>query len=153
VIAGIRGYAVGSGFQLALLADLRVASPDARFAMTEVDVGIPCITGATLLWPILGRARTLDLILTGRVLGVQEAYSWGIVSEMAPGNPLDRAVELARQLAGKAQRAIRLNKQWINELTEDVYQRGVAVAKAAHTEAYGSGDAAAHMSRFLKKGR
>jgi enoyl-CoA hydratase/carnithine racemase len=152
VIASVQGYAVGSGFQLALLADLRVASIDAKFAMTEIDVGIPCITGSTLLWPILGRARTLELILTGRILPAQEALAWGIASEVVEGDPLERAMEVAQSLSQKAARAIRLNKQWINELTEDVYQQGVAAAKAAHSEAYGSGDAADHMKHFLHRG-
>jgi len=151
VVASVRGYAVGSGFQLALLADLRVVSTDARFAMTEIDVGIPCITGSTLLWPVLGRARTLELIQTGRFLAAQEALSWGIASEVVDGDPLERATELAGELGEKSARALRLNKRWINELTEEVYQRGVAAAKAAHSEAYGSGDAAEHMDRFLNK--
>ena len=151
VVASVRGYAAGSGFQLALLADLRVASSDARFAMTEIDVGIPCITGSTLLWPLLGRARTLELILTGSFLSAEEALAWGVATEVVDGDPLGRAMEVAQSLAGKATRAIRLNKRWINELTEEVYQRGVAFAKAAHGEAYASGDAAEHMQRFLNR--
>jgi enoyl-CoA hydratase/carnithine racemase len=151
VVASVRGYAVGSGFQLALLADMRIASADAKFAMTEIDVGIPCITGSTLLWPFLGRARTLELIQTGRFLMAQEALSWGIASEVVQGDPLERAIELAQLLGAKAAGALRLNKEWINKLTEEVYQRGVAAAKAAHSEAYGSGEAAKHMDRFLKK--
>jgi enoyl-CoA hydratase len=152
VVASIQGYAVGSGFQLALLADLRVASVTAKFAMTEIDVGIPCITGSTLLWPILGRARTLELILTGRFLSAQEALAWGIAAEVVEDDPFGRAIEVAHLLSEKTARAIRLNKQWINELTEEVYQRGVAAAKAAHGEAYGSGDAAEHMKHFLQRG-
>jgi enoyl-CoA hydratase/carnithine racemase len=91
------------------------------------------------------------LIQTGRFLKAQEALSWGIASEVVQGDPLERATELAGQLGKKAARALRLNKEWINELTEEVYQRGVATAKAAHSEAYGSGDAAKHMDRFLRK--
>ena len=153
IVCSIQGFAVGAGFQVAVLADFRIASESAQFAMTEINIGIPCITGSALLWPILGRARTLDLIQTGRFLGAQEAFDWGIVTEVVSEDPSDQALELARTLAQKPPTALRLNKKWINELTEDVYQRGIAFAKAAHSEAYGSGEAAEHMQRFLSKER
>ncbi|OFV84025.1 MAG: enoyl-CoA hydratase, partial [Acidobacteria bacterium RBG_16_64_8] len=84
VVAAVNGYAVGAGLQIALLTDLRIASERAQLGMPEIHDGIPCITGTWTLWDIIGRSRTEDLVLTGRLLGAQEALQWGLVNRVVP---------------------------------------------------------------------
>jgi len=81
-VMAVNGYAVGAGFQLSLLGDIRISAEQAKYGMLEVNVGIPCITGSALLWHVVGAARTLDLILSGRMIDAYEAQSMGITREL-----------------------------------------------------------------------
>jgi len=151
LIAAIKGYCVGAAWQVVTLCDLRIASENTIFEMGEVDVGIPCITGSALLWPIIGKARTAEIILTGRKLTADEALNWGIVNEvLADDTLLERAKELARDLASKPSVAIRENKKWINMLTEDLHKRSVEYGPEAHGRAFESGQPQKLMTRFKR---
>jgi enoyl-CoA hydratase len=98
-IAAVSGWAVAGGFELALWCDLRIVSPDARFAFAERRWGVPLIDGGTQRLPlIVGMGRALELILTGRIVEAEEALAMGLVNEIAP-DPLARATELAEALA------------------------------------------------------
>lgn len=101
-IAAISGWCLAGGLELALWCDLRIAAPSARFGCPERRWGVPLIDGGTVRLPrIVGQGRALDLILTGRIIDVEEAHSWGLVTEVTPaGAHLDRAVEIADGLAG-----------------------------------------------------
>ncbi|MFC2015551.1 enoyl-CoA hydratase/isomerase family protein [Chloroflexota bacterium] len=154
VIAKINGYAVGAGFQLTLLSDLRIASDSAKVGMTEVNAGLPCITGTGLLWPIAGEADARRLVLTGDLVDAIEAKAMGLVHEVvAKGELSDRVDELASRLTEKAPGAIKLTKEWCRMQGEDNYRRTIQHALEAHASAYGSGEPAEYMSRFLKKKR
>jgi len=90
-VAGVQGAAVGAGFQLALACDLRVAAPDARFAMKETSLGlVPDLAGTHPLVRAVGYGRALELCATGRWVGAEEALAWGLVS--AVGDDLDAVV-------------------------------------------------------------
>ena len=85
VVAAVQGYAIGAGFQLALAADLRVAAPDARFAMRETSLGlVPDLGGTKPLVDLVGYARALELCATGRFVTAQEALAIGLVNLVAP---------------------------------------------------------------------
>ena len=101
LIAAIEGYAVAGGLELALLADLRVASEDAVFGVFCRRWGVPLIDGGTVRLPrIVGMARALDLILTGRAVSASEALSMGLVNRVtARGGALQAAIVLAREIA------------------------------------------------------
>lgn len=151
-IAAINGYAVGAAFQIALTCDLRIAAANARFGMPEIDDAIPCITGAWTLYEIVGRARTADMILTGRLIDAQEALNWGIINRVVPTEELlDTALDQARQLAAKSQLALRLNKERLRQLLMRDYEDTESFAKSAHGEAYGSGEPQRAMEDFLAK--
>ena len=104
-IAAVSGWCLAGGFELALWCDLRIATEDATFGCAERRWGVPLIDGGTQrLARIAGQGRALDLILTGRMLAAQEAHAMGIVTELvAPGRHLQRALELAEQLAALPQ--------------------------------------------------
>ena len=101
VIAAIEGWCVAGGVELAAWCDLRVASGTARFGCLERRWGVPLIDGGTYRLPrIVGLGRALDLILTGREFGAEEALALGFVNRVVPaGGALDAAVELAEQIA------------------------------------------------------
>jgi enoyl-CoA hydratase len=108
VIAAIEGWCVAGGIELASWCDLRVAGETARFGCLERRFGVPLIDGGTYRIPrIVGLGRGLDLILTGREFGAEEAERIGFVNRLVPaGTALDAAIELAEQLASFPWRAL-----------------------------------------------
>lgn len=153
-IAAINGYAVGAGFQLAMLCDLRIASDLARFGMPEIDDAIPCITGLWTLYDSIGHSRTSDLILTGRMIDANEAHEWGVVREVVgPGVLRERAVALATEMAKKPAIAVQLNKARLRMLLERERLAAEEFAKTAHRLAYESGLPQKRMAEFLEGGR
>jgi enoyl-CoA hydratase len=100
-IAAICGWCLAGGFELALWCDLRVATPSARFGFTERRFGVPLIDGGTQRLPrIVGSGRALDLVLSGRIVEVDEAERMGLVTEIVPPRtPVERAVAMAERLA------------------------------------------------------
>jgi enoyl-CoA hydratase/carnithine racemase len=97
-IAGVRGHAVGAGFQLALACDIIVAAEDAQFSMAEVTLGlVPDLTGTRRLVRAVGAARALEISATGRRVGAEEAVRIGLALTAVPGDELDDTVS---KLAG-----------------------------------------------------
>ena len=101
VIAAVEGHAVAGGLELALWCDLRVADPDAVFGVFCRRWGVPLIDGGTIRLPrLIGQSHALDLILTGRPVGAEEALRMGLANRVsASGAVLDEAVALAEQIA------------------------------------------------------
>lgn len=100
VISAVAGYAVAGGLELSLLADLRVVEEDAVFGVFCRRWGVPLIDGGTVrLQAIVGLARALDMILTGRPVGAKEAMAMGLANRVVPkGQSLQHALDLAKQL-------------------------------------------------------
>jgi enoyl-CoA hydratase len=119
VIAAVEGFAVAGGLELALWCDLRVAARDAVFGVYCRRWGVPLVDGGTIRLPrIVGQGFALDMILTGRPVGGEEAERMGLANRVvAPGRALAAAVELARGLAAFPQRCLRsdrlsTHRQW-----------------------------------------
>ncbi|WP_278314688.1 crotonase/enoyl-CoA hydratase family protein [Lolliginicoccus levis] len=112
VIAAVDGYAVAGGLELAIWADLRVADPDATFGVFCRRWGVPLIDGGTIRLPrLIGHSHALDMILTGRPVGAEEARRMGLANRIsAPGKALDEAIELAEQLAQFPQTCMRQDR-------------------------------------------
>ncbi len=129
-IARINGYCLGGGMEIAASCDLRVASANAQFGMPEVRVGIPSVIEAALLPRIIGAGRARDLVLTGDIIGADDAYAMGFVRRPVAPADLDAAVEqcLASVLAAGAS-AIRdqkaLFKHWDASSLEDAIDASV----------------------------
>ena len=113
VIAAVEGYAVAGGLELALWCDLRVASRDATFGVYCRRVGVPLIDGGTVRLPrLIGQSHALDLILTGRGVGGEEAARMGLVNRLTePGEALGVARELAATLAAFPQTCLRADRR------------------------------------------
>jgi enoyl-CoA hydratase len=100
-IAAVSGWCLAGGLELALWCDLRVAAPSARFGFTERRFGVPLVDGGTQRLPrIVGSGRALDLVLSGRIVDVEEAERMGLVTEIvAPGAHVERALAMAERLS------------------------------------------------------
>ena len=125
VIAAIEGYAVAGGLELALWCDLRVAGRDATLGVFNRRFGVPLVDLGTIRLPrLIGQGRALDLILTGRPVGAEEALRIGLIERLAePGQALEAAQQLARQIAGYPQGALRADRasalrQWSLDLND-----------------------------------
>jgi enoyl-CoA hydratase len=132
LIAAINGYAVAGGLELALLADLRVADEDAVLGVFCRRWGVPLIDGGTVRLPrIVGMARALDMILTGRPVAAPEALSMGLVNRTTPsGGALAAAQQLAREIAAFPQQCMLADRasayaQWNLPLAEALRSEGV----------------------------
>src|SRR5256712_2435868 len=115
VIAAVNGYAFAAGLETALLADIRIAAENAEFGALERRWNIVGGDGMTVRLPlVVGFAKAMELVITGRRVGVQEALAIGLVNEVVPrGAALSRAQELAREIAALPQGAIRSDKESI----------------------------------------
>jgi enoyl-CoA hydratase len=113
VIAAVNGWAVAAGLENALLADIRIAAENAVFGALERRWNIVAGDGMTVRLPlVVGHARAMELIITGRPVDAQEALRIGLANEVvAEGQALERALELAREIAALPQGAIRTDKE------------------------------------------
>jgi enoyl-CoA hydratase len=113
VIAAVAGYAVAGGLELALMCDLRVAEETAVFGVFCRRWGVPLIDGGTVRLPrLIGLSRALDMILTGRPVGAEEAMAMGLANRVVPpGAAVAEAVALARRIAAFPQNCLRSDRQ------------------------------------------
>jgi len=116
VIGAVNGAAYAGGCELALCCDFIYAAESARFALTEVTLGIMPGAGGTQQLPrAVGERRAKEVILTGRPFGAQEAYDWGMVNRLcAPGKVVDEALATARQISDNAPTSVRQAKHAIH---------------------------------------
>src|SRR4051794_30640465 len=112
IVAAVRGFALGGGFELVMAADLVVAATNARFGLPEAALGLLPGGGGTQRLPrLVGRMRANELIMTRRILTAAEAHAWGLVNRVCPESLLDQTVgELVRDLLGSAPAARGLAK-------------------------------------------
>jgi enoyl-CoA hydratase/carnithine racemase len=119
VIAAIQGVAFGGGFQLALGADMRLLSPDARMSIMEIKWGlVPDMAGTPILASLVRDDVLRELTYTGRIFSAQEAMTYGLATRICE-DPRAAAFEIAREIAGKSPEAIRAAKRMLNNLAVD----------------------------------
>jgi enoyl-CoA hydratase/carnithine racemase len=119
VIAAIHGVAFGGGFQLALGADMRFLSPDARMSIMEIKWGlVPDMAGTPILATLVRDDILRELTFTGRIFSAQEALTYGLATRICD-DPRGAALEVALEIAGKSPDAIRAVKRMLNKLSVD----------------------------------
>ena len=114
VIASVKGFALANGAGLSFACDLTVAAEDAKFGTTAINVGLICLGPAAPLARIVGRKKTLEMVLTGDIISAQEAERLGLVNKVVPKEQLEAAtLELATKLAAKSPLALQYGKSGV----------------------------------------
>jgi enoyl-CoA hydratase/carnithine racemase len=151
-VAAINGVAAGSGYQLALLCDLRITHTQARIGQPEVNSGIPSITGAYLTRQVAGHGVTVEMMLSGRLLSGTEAAAAGLVHQLVESDQvLATAIARATELASKPAVALRLTKRSLRANIEPGLWAAFDAAAEADREAWDSGQPQEVMDRFLDR--
>lgn len=153
VIAAVNGYALGGGCELAMAADIRIASENARFGQPEINLGIiPGAGGSQRLPRLVGKGNAKLLVLGGDPIDAHEAHRLGLVQQVvAPDMLLAEATALAKKLASKAPIALRLCKEAIDQGSEIDLDRGLDVEAHCFGLAFGTQDAREGTAAFLEK--
>ncbi|KAJ2916319.1 hypothetical protein MD484_g4089, partial [Candolleomyces efflorescens] len=129
VIAAVSGFALGGGCELALMCDIILASPTAKFGQPEINLGvIPGGGGSQRLAGIIGKSRAMELVLTGRTISAKEAENWGMVSRVVgegEGQVVKDAVAMASLIASKSQVAVQAGKEVVNAAYELTLAEGL----------------------------
>lgn len=153
VIAAVNGFALGGGCELCMACDIRLASTKAKFGQPEVGLGItPGFGGTQRLPRIVGTARAMELVLTGKVVGASEARDMGLISEIySPEELLDKAMELAEAICANAQIAVQTSKRCIRMGMQTDIDTALALESEAFGVTCGTEDKREGMGAFLEK--
>ena len=153
LIAAVSGWALGGGCELALACDMIVASESAEFGQPEITLGIiPGGGGTQRLARVLGKQRTMELVLTGRRIGAPEAHALGLVNTVASKKEwLDKAMEVAETVARRPPIAARLAKQAIIAADESALSAGLETERRLYELAMATEDRVEGLEAFLEK--
>ena len=152
-IAAVTGYALGGGCELAMLCDILIAGDNAVFGQPEITLGvIPGIGGSQRLTRAVGKAKAMDLILTGRQMKVDEAERAGLVSRVVPtAECLATAKEVAATIAGTSSIAAGLAKDAVNRAFETTLTEGVRAERRLFYSTFATDDQTEGMAAFVAK--
>lgn len=153
VIAAVAGFALGGGCELAMMCDTIIAADNARFGQPEVKVGtLPGAGGTQRLARAVGKAKAMDMCLTGRTMDALEAERCGLVSRVvAPESLLEQALLMAEQIAGYSAMAVMLNKEAVNQAFETTLAQGLHLERRLLYGSFASHDQKEGMRAFLEK--
>lgn len=153
VIALVNGYALGGGCELALSCDWIIASERAVFGQPEVNLGLPPGFGGTQrLARLVGRARAIELVTTGRQVKADEALRIGLANYVVPGERLmEKGLEMARLIASKGPVAVRVAKQAVQRGLDLDLANGCVLETSLFAFAFGTADREEGMTAFLEK--
>jgi len=151
-IASVRGYALANGAGLSFACDITVAAETATFGTTAINVGLICLGPAAPMVRILGRKKTLEMVLTGETIGAREAERIGLVNRVVPDDQLEAAtMGLAEKLAAKSPLALRIGKEGINRLQDLPYHQGLDTMDDLFATLCSTEDAVEGVQAFLGK--
>jgi enoyl-CoA hydratase len=153
LIAAVAGYALGGGCELAMLCDIIIAGENARFGQPEINIGlIPGAGGTQRLTRIVGKSIAADMVLTGRMLGAEEALQRGLVARVVPQELIvQEAVRLGKDLARRAPISVRLAKEAITRAFEGRVDDGIEFERKAFYLLFATQDAHEGMHAFIDK--
>ncbi|HEY3334892.1 MAG TPA: enoyl-CoA hydratase-related protein [Candidatus Limnocylindrales bacterium] len=153
VIAAVRGYALGGGCELAMACDMLVAAEDATFGQPEIGIGVmPGAGGTQRLARAIGKARAMDMILTGRRIKAPEAERLGLVTALAPADEVvERALVLASEVAAMPALAVRAAKAAVRATQELPLDDGLRFERDRFEELFETDDRREGMLAFIEK--
>ncbi len=151
-VAAIDGYAIGMGFQFALMFDWRQAATSAEFRMPELRHGIGCSVGAAILRHAVGYTVMQEIVLACESIPAEKAVAYGIANRLsAPGRLMTDAIERAEDLATYPTAPYRATKRTIVESMRDVLLKSADASKRVHKEAFSTRSPHGHFARVLKE--
>ncbi len=153
VLAAVAGYAFGGGCELALACDIIVAAESARFALPEIKLALLPGAGGTQRLPrALGKAKAMDMCLSGRVLDAHEADRYGLVSRVVPDDVLmTHSLQLATRIAAFSLPALMAIKEAVNRSWESPLSEGILFERRALYARFASEDAHEGMQAFMER--
>lgn len=153
VIAAITGFCLGGGMELAMACHMRIAGDRARMGQPEINLGIiPGFGGTQRLSRLVGKAKAMEIILTGDMINAQEAKALGLVNKVVPeGEVLKQAVGLAKKIASKGMKAIAAAMNAVQEGTTQPLSQGLALEAALFGQICETSDMKEGVSAFLEK--
>ncbi len=153
LIAAVSGFALGGGCELALTCDMIIASETARFGQPEIKIGVmPGAGGTQRLTRIIGKARAMEMVLTGKFISAEEALSYGLINKVVPVEAyLQEAINLAAKIAKMSPIAVRLAKESINRAYETHMDEGLHFERKNFYLLFASEDQKEGMQAFIEK--
>ncbi|MDB5775381.1 MAG: enoyl-CoA hydratase [Herbaspirillum sp.] len=153
VIAAVAGYALGGGCELAMMCDFIIAADNAKFGQPEVKLGVPPGAGGTQRLPrAVSKAKAMDMCLTARMMGAEEAERAGLVSRIVPADKLlDEALAAGAVIATMSQPVVMMIKDAVNRAYETTLSEGVHYERGLFHSAFATEDQKEGMSAFLEK--
>jgi enoyl-CoA hydratase len=153
VIAAVAGFALGGGCELAMMCDTIVCADTAKFGQPEINLGVmPGAGGTQRFTRAVGKAKAMDMCLTGRMMDAAEAERSNLVTRIFPAASLvEDAIAMAGKIAGQSRIATLLNKRAINAAFETTLTQGVATERALFLSLFGTADQKEGMAAFVEK--
>ena len=153
LIAAVNGYALGGGCELAMMCDVLIAADTAKFGQPEIKLGVlPGMGGSQRLTRAIGKAKAMDLILTGRTIDAAEAERCGLVSRVVPADALlDEANAAAITISRMSRSAARMAKEAVNRAFETTLSEGLLYERRLFHSAFATDDQTEGMAAFIDK--
>ncbi|HEY0413889.1 MAG TPA: enoyl-CoA hydratase [Allosphingosinicella sp.] len=152
-IAAVAGYALGGGCEVAMMADFIIAADNAQFGQPEIKLGVtPGMGGSQRLTRAIGKAKAMEMCLTGRMMGAEEAERCGLVARIVPAaSLLDEALKTAEAIAAMAPLAAMATKEMVNAAFETGLAQGIVFERRLFHALFGTNDQKEGMSAFVDK--
>ena len=153
IVAAVAGFALGGGCEIAMQCDIIIAADNAKFGQPEIKLGvIPGIGGTQRLTRAVGKAKAMDLILTGRMMDAAEAERSGLVARVVPAaNLMDEALKLAETIAGMSLPSVLAGKEAVNRAFETSLAEGVTFERRIFHALFATDDQKEGMKAFVEK--
>jgi enoyl-CoA hydratase len=153
VIAAVAGYALGGGCELAMMCDVILAADSAKFGQPEINLGtIPGAGGTQRLARAIGKAKTMEMVLTGRMMDAAEAERSGLVARVVPAaDLLEEAIRLGEVIAAKSQPVVQMAKDAVNAAYETPLTEGLRVERRLFYATFATEDRREGMAAFTEK--
>jgi enoyl-CoA hydratase len=152
-IAAVTGYALGGGCEVAMMADFIIAADTAKFGQPEIKLGVsPGMGGSQRLTRAIGKAKAMEMCLTGRMMGAEEAERSGLVARVVPAAELiDEALKTAKVIADMPPMAAIANKEMVNAAFETGLAQGIVFERRLFHGLFGTEDQKEGMAAFVEK--
>ena len=153
IIAAVSGFALGGGCELAMMCDFILAADNAKFGQPEINLGVlPGMGGTQRLTRAVGKAKAMELCLTGRLMGAEEAERAGLVARIVPQADLvDEALKVAATIASKSVPVSMMVKESVNRAFEVTLSEGVRFERRVFHAAFATEDQKEGMAAFIAK--